>query len=74
MRIPTMKNKFATLNITEALNNFSEIVTKALEISDVENWDGNQFLDKEKIIRESALVLAGECICLLLHKQDFFHF
>lgn len=63
-----MKNKFATLNITEALNNFSEIVTKALEISDVENWDGNQFLDKEKIIRESALVLAGECICLLLHK------
>ncbi|MDJ0773509.1 MAG: ISLre2 family transposase [Mastigocoleus sp. MO_167.B18] len=63
-----MKNKFATLNITESINNFQTIVKRILEISDIENWDGKTFLEKEQKIREEALVLAGECVCLLLHK------
>ena len=63
-----MKNKFATLNIAESLNNFQTVVKRILEISDIEKWDGKTFLEKEQRIREEALVLAGECICLLLHK------
>jgi hypothetical protein len=61
------RNNFATLNLTESLDNFKETVTKVLELSEVENWDGKTFLQKEQKIREAGLILAGECIALLLY-------
>jgi len=53
--VPTVKrNNFATLNLSESLDNFKETVTKVLELSEVENWDGKTFLQKEQKIREAA--------------------
>ncbi len=46
---------------------FQEKVTKLLEITNITEWNGQTFKSREENIRESALILAGECISLLLH-------
>ncbi len=34
----------------------------------IEEWDGRTVKEREEKIREAALVLAGQCIVMLLHK------
>ncbi len=41
-------------------------VKPLLELGEVEQWDGRTFLARERKIREAALILAGQCIALLL--------
>jgi hypothetical protein len=51
----------------QSLKIFSETITAALALDDVAQWDGRTILDREQKIRQAALVLAGQCIALLLY-------
>ncbi|MBD6619854.1 ISLre2 family transposase [Komarekiella sp. 'clone 1'] len=71
-----MKNHiYSTFDLSKSLEHFQEKVTKLLELTNISEWDGHVFREREKKIREIALVLAGECTALLLHNlsqsQDF---
>ncbi|WP_375506118.1 ISLre2 family transposase [uncultured Nostoc sp.] len=71
-----MKNHiYSTFDLSKSLEHFQEKVTKLLELTNISEWDGHIFREREKKIREIALVLAGECTALLLHNlsqsQDF---
>ncbi|MBE9237623.1 hypothetical protein IQ227_16720 [Anabaena aphanizomenioides LEGE 00250] len=41
---------------------------KLLDLTKIEEWDGRTVKEREEKIREAALVLAGQCIVMLLHK------
>lgn len=60
-------NVYSTFDLSKSLSNFPEKVTKVLESTKISEFDGRIFKLHEEEIRESALVLAGECIALLLH-------
>ncbi|MHC5721182.1 MAG: ISLre2-like element ISCst1 family transposase, partial [Nostoc sp.] len=40
---------------------------KLLELTNVSEWDGRILKEREQKIRDSALILAGQCIALLLY-------
>jgi hypothetical protein len=61
------KNIYANLDLTKSLSDFQENVTKLLEITDVKEWDGRILKFREQQIREVALILAGQCIAILLY-------
>jgi hypothetical protein len=64
-----MKNSiYSTFDLSKSLEQFQEKVTKLLELTNISEWDGRFFKEREEKIRESALILAGECTALLLHK------
>lgn len=60
-------NITATLNLSQALQNFQQTITSAMALEDVANWDGRTLKQREQEIRQAGLILAGECIALLLH-------
>ena len=62
-----MNKIYATLDLNKSLKKFKENVTKILELTDVENWDGVNIKEKEEKIRNIALILAGQCIAILLY-------
>lgn len=71
-----MKNNiYSTLDFSKSLLHFQEKVTKLLELTNISEFDGLILKLREDKIRESALILAGECIASLLHNlskfQDF---
>lgn len=57
----------ATLDLAKSLKTFEESITQALVLTDVSQWDGRTLCDREQKIRQAALILAGQCIALLLH-------
>ncbi len=61
-----LNQQIATLNLTQSLRDFETTVKPLLELGEVEQWDGRTFLARERKIREAALILAGQCIALLL--------
>ncbi len=61
-----LNQQIATLNLTQSLRDFETTVKPLLELGEVEQWDGRTFRDRERKIREAALILAGQCIALLL--------
>ncbi|MBO3457975.1 ISLre2 family transposase [Aetokthonos hydrillicola Thurmond2011] len=61
------KNIYANLDIIKSLFDFQENVTKLLEITDVREWDGRVIKEREEKIRDAALILAGQCIAILLY-------
>ena len=66
--MPTMKNNIcSTFDISKYLSQFQEKVSKLLELTDISEFDGQVLKVREEKIRKSALILAGECIALLLH-------
>ncbi|MBG1266000.1 ISLre2 family transposase, partial [Nostoc sp. WHI] len=62
------KNIYANLNFADSLSDFKEDVTKLLELKNIEEWSGRIVKEREETIRQAALVLAGQCIAILLHK------
>jgi len=66
------KNIHANLDLTKSLSDFQENVTKLLELTDVKEWDGQIIKFREQQIRESALILAGQCIAILLYNLSRF--
>ena len=58
----------ANLDLTRSLLDFQETVRPILENnSNVSDWDGRTIREQEQKIREAALILAGQCIALLLY-------
>jgi hypothetical protein len=57
----------ATLDLAKSLKTFEESITLALVLENVSQWDGRTIRDREQKIRQAALILAGQCIALLLH-------
>ncbi|GCL36100.1 hypothetical protein SR1949_12000 [Sphaerospermopsis reniformis] len=62
-----MKKIYSSLDLTKCLKDFQEQVTKLLEISNIAEWNGQTLKAREENIRKAALILAGECISLLLY-------
>lgn len=62
------KNISANLNFADSLSDFQEDVTKLLDFKNIEEWSGRIVKEREEKIRQAALVLAGQCIAILLHK------
>jgi hypothetical protein len=62
------KNIYANLNFADSLSDFKEDVTKLLDLKNIEEWSGRIVKEREEAIRQAALVLAGQCIAILLHK------
>ncbi len=61
-----MKSILATLDLEQALQAFCDSVTPALAVGDVHEWDGCKLWQREAEIVQAALVLAGQCVALLL--------
>ncbi len=43
-------------------------MTNLLDLKNIEEWSGKIVKEREEKIRQAALVLAGQCIAILLHK------
>lgn len=63
----TNKNIPATLDLNKSLENFVAAITAASELTNVAEWDGRTLKQREEKIREAALILAGQCVALLLY-------
>jgi hypothetical protein len=65
---PTGKAKTtpALLDLDAALEEFRSTVNPLLKMGEEKDWDGPRLLAQEQTILRSALVLAGQCIALLL--------
>ncbi len=58
----------ATLDLTQAIKNFEQTIAAQISLTDVCQWDGRTICEREEKIRQAALILAGQCMALLLHK------
>ncbi len=58
----------ATLDLTQSIKNFEQTIAVEMSLSDVYQWDGRTICEREQLIRKAALILAGQCMALLLHK------
>ncbi len=58
----------ATLDLTQAIKNFEQTIAAQMSLTDVCQWDGRTIYKREEKIRQAALILAGQCMALLLHK------
>lgn len=68
--VPTVKSNNtipATLDLTQSLETFKQTIIKELSLSDISQWDGRTFREREQKIRQAGLELAGQCIALLLN-------
>ena len=66
-------NKIVADSLTESLREFQAAIAVQLEVGKAEQWDGRTLLKREEKIRESALILAGKCIGILLKKLSNCH-
>lgn len=62
------KNISANLNFVNSLSDFQGDITKLLDLKNIEEWSGRIVKEREEKIRQAALVLAGQCIAILLDK------
>lgn len=60
----------ASLDLNKALKNFVSTINPILELTNVAEWDGKNLKAHEEKIRLAALILAGECIALLLYNMS----
>jgi hypothetical protein len=63
-----MSKIFANFNLNQSLKDFQVNVTELLELNNVTEWDGTVIKEREEKIREAALILAGQCIAILLEQ------
>lgn len=63
----TTKNIPATLDLNKSLSDFEAAIAPALSLNNVAEWDGRTIKHIEAEIRSAALLLAGQCVALLLY-------
>jgi hypothetical protein len=63
----TNKNIPATLDLNKSLSEFTAALAPAFSLANVAEWDGRTIKQREEQIRVAALVLAGQCVALLLY-------
>lgn len=61
------KNISATLDLNKSVKNFHLQITKLLEFTNIIEWNGTKLREREEEIREQAMILAGQCIAILLY-------
>lgn len=61
------KNISATLDLNKSVKIFHFQVTKLLEFTNITEWNGTKLREREEEIREQAMILAGQCIAVLLY-------
>ncbi len=61
------KNICATLDLNKSIKTFQSNITKLLDFGNIPEWDGKKLKEREEEIRVQALILAGQCIALLLY-------
>ena len=57
----------AVLDLDKASMSFRESILNAMDVGEVSDWDGARLRQREQQIRQASLVLAGQCIALLIH-------
>lgn len=57
---------FANLNLNQSLEDFQVNITKLLKLNNVTEWSGKTLKEREERIREAALILAGQCVAIVL--------
>lgn len=57
----------ATLDLESAIVSFRESIARAMAIGALRDWDGEELRKREREIRQASLVLAGQCIALLIY-------
>jgi len=57
----------ATFDLAQSLQAFEKSIASVLALGDVREWDARTLKQREQQIREAALILAGQCIALLLY-------
>lgn len=62
------KNNFANFNLNQSIHNFQVNIRELLPLNNVAQWNGITLLEREEKIREAALILAGQCIGILLQQ------
>ncbi len=65
--------KITTDSLAQLLREFQMALAPLLQLGKVEQWDGRTLLKREEKIRESALILGGKCIAILLKKLSNCH-
>jgi len=60
----------ADLDLNASLRQFQTTIEALLEWEDIAQWDGTPFKEREAQIRHSGLVLAGQCVALLLTRLN----
>ena len=60
------KQKIANFNLNESLKDFQVDVIELLRLNNVTEWSGTIIKEREEKIREAALILAGQCVAILL--------
>lgn len=61
-----MSKIFANFNLNQSIKDFQVKITKLLELNNVTEWSGTIIKDREEKIREATLILAGQCVAILL--------
>jgi len=57
---------FANLNLNQSLKDFQVNITELLQLNNITEWSGTTIKEREEKIREAALILAGQCVAILL--------
>jgi hypothetical protein len=57
---------FANLNLNQSLSDFQVNIPEILKLNNVTEWSGKTIKEREEKIREAALILAGQCVAILL--------
>ncbi|MEH2105913.1 hypothetical protein [Nostoc sp.] len=63
------KNISATLDLNKSVKSFHSQVAKLLEFTNITEWNGKKLREREEQIREQAIILAGQCIAILLYSN-----
>jgi len=51
----------ATLDLTQSIKNFQQTIAAEMSLSNVYQWDGRTICEREQVIKQAALILAGQC-------------
>ena len=61
--LPFRYKIYATLDLNKSLEEFKENVTKILELTDIENWDGVKIKNKESCNKKYCSNLSRAMYC-----------
>ncbi len=61
------QKNFANFNLNQSIHNFQVNITELLQLNNLAQWNGITLKEREEKIREAALILAGQCIGILLN-------
>ena len=61
------KNICASLDLNTSIKTFQSNATKLLDFANIPEWDGKKLKEREEEIRVQALILAGQCMAILLN-------